>query len=180
MVGESPLRLNPSGVDAIGVPSAGLSLGGLLASRARLRFTRPGVNSSNENGRQGQRARDQVCSIAVMTTGWGVAKEWPFFVQRSGSTSLLGGARLDQLAAAVGARVGEVGVEGLVDLFGSGNGAVGVRAAVVGLAAGSFGLRWAFAKGARPAAYRPGEFPQAYGSVRYLGLRVPPLAWLGT
>jgi len=40
MVDESPLRLEPSGVDAIGVPSTGLSLGGLLASRARFRFTR--------------------------------------------------------------------------------------------------------------------------------------------
>ena len=39
MAGESPLRCWPSGVDAIGVPSTGLSLGGLLASRARFRFT---------------------------------------------------------------------------------------------------------------------------------------------
>jgi hypothetical protein len=48
----------------------------------------------------------------------------------------------------VGARVGQVGVEGLIDLFGLGNGAVGMSAAIVRLTAGSLGvgLRRAFAK----------------------------------
>jgi hypothetical protein len=38
--GESSLGAAAQGVRALGAPSAELSLGGLLASRARLRFTR--------------------------------------------------------------------------------------------------------------------------------------------
>lgn len=55
MVGENPLRCWPSGVDAIGVPSTGLSLDGLLASRARLRFTRRSGNSLAVSGEQGEK-----------------------------------------------------------------------------------------------------------------------------
>jgi hypothetical protein len=37
---KAPDRMTDPGPNAIGVPSAELSLGGMLASRARLRFTR--------------------------------------------------------------------------------------------------------------------------------------------
>ena len=52
--GRAPFGWKPSGVDAIGVPSTGLSLGRLLASRAHLRFTRLEGNTSISHGKQGQ------------------------------------------------------------------------------------------------------------------------------
>lgn len=64
MDGESPLRCWPSGVDAIGVPSTGLSLGGLLASRARFRFTRPSGNTSAASGRQEQHVVGFRCAVS--------------------------------------------------------------------------------------------------------------------
>jgi hypothetical protein len=51
---RAPFGWKPSGVDAIGVPSTGLSLGRLLASRAHLRFTRPEGDNSISCGKQGQ------------------------------------------------------------------------------------------------------------------------------
>ena len=39
----------PGSTDAIGAPSAGLSLGGLRARRARLRFTRRGNHTGKES-----------------------------------------------------------------------------------------------------------------------------------
>jgi hypothetical protein len=68
--------------DAIGVPSTGLSLGGMLASRARLRFARPEVDTARELAQQDQP------SVAGREAGESVAKEGPISVQRMGSTSL--------------------------------------------------------------------------------------------
>ena len=66
--------------NAIGVPSTELSLGWMLASRASLRFTRREVDTASEPRKQGQQ------ELPVRKAGKSVAKEWPFFVQRMGST----------------------------------------------------------------------------------------------
>ena len=72
------------GPDAIGIPSTGLSLGWLLASRANLRFTR------QEKGyRHRIRRRQEQSMLPVWKTGKSVAKERSFFVQTMGSTSCL-------------------------------------------------------------------------------------------
>jgi hypothetical protein len=80
-------RKSPDRVDAgdtpIGVPSTGLSLGWMLASRANLRFTRREVNIASVERKQDQH------ELPVRKTGESVAKEGPFFVQRMGSTSLI-------------------------------------------------------------------------------------------
>ena len=68
--------------NAIGVPSTELSLGWMLASRASLRFTRREVDTASEPRKQGQQ------ELPVRKAGKSVAKEWPFFVQRMGSTLL--------------------------------------------------------------------------------------------
>ena len=44
----------PQGPNALGVPSAGLSLGGMLASRANLRFTRREGNTALASEKQEQ------------------------------------------------------------------------------------------------------------------------------
>jgi hypothetical protein len=49
---KAPRALPSRGCGALGAPSAGLSLGGLLASRARLRFTRRGQCTANKSGGQ--------------------------------------------------------------------------------------------------------------------------------
>jgi hypothetical protein len=49
-----PWALWPKGRGGIGAPSAGLSLGGLLASRAHLRFTRRERFTATRAGKQGQ------------------------------------------------------------------------------------------------------------------------------
>jgi hypothetical protein len=68
--------------NAIGVPSTELSLGGMLASRARLRFTRREGDIASESRKQDQ------SGMPVREGGKCVAKEGPFFVQRMGSTSV--------------------------------------------------------------------------------------------
>ena len=79
---KAPDRLADPGPKAIGVPSAELSLGWMLASRANLRFTRRNGDIANLSRKQGppkgagQEARQSV------------AKKRSFFVQRMGSTSL--------------------------------------------------------------------------------------------
>ena len=70
--------------NAIGVPSTELSLGWMLASRANLRFTRREVDTASVSRKQGQQ------ELPVRKAGKNVAKEWPFFVQRMGSTLVLG------------------------------------------------------------------------------------------
>jgi hypothetical protein len=50
---EAP-DLNDQGQDAIGVPSTGLSLGWMLASRANLRFTRREVDTASVSAMQEQ------------------------------------------------------------------------------------------------------------------------------
>jgi CHC2 zinc finger len=69
-------------VGRLGVPSAGLSLGWLLASRASLRFTRRPGDIANVSGKQ-----DQSTGVLVRKTCTGVAKERSVFVQKMGSTS---------------------------------------------------------------------------------------------
>src|ERR1700677_4929781 len=68
--------------NAIGVPSTELSLGGMLASRARLRFTRREGDIASASRKQDQPG------MPVREGGKCVAKEGPFFVQRMGSTSV--------------------------------------------------------------------------------------------
>ena len=75
------LDRNDPGADAIGVPSARLSLSGLLASRARLRFTRHQCDNSSRSHRPVEP------KTQVITTRETVAKEWLISVQRLGSTS---------------------------------------------------------------------------------------------
>jgi hypothetical protein len=77
---KSPDRMD-AGDTPIGVPSAGLSLGWMLASRANLRFTRQEVNTVSVERKQDQQ------ELPVRKAGESVAKEGPFFVQRMGSTS---------------------------------------------------------------------------------------------
>ena len=64
-----------SGAGRIGVPSTGLSLGRLLASRADLRFTRREGDSESVSRKQEQ------TKVAGQEAWQSVAKEWPFFVQ---------------------------------------------------------------------------------------------------
>jgi hypothetical protein len=78
---EAPDRLTDPEPNAVGVPSAELSLGWMLASRANLRFTRREGDTADESGKQGQQ------ELPVRKAGKSVAKEDPFFVQRMGSTS---------------------------------------------------------------------------------------------
>jgi hypothetical protein len=78
---EAPDRLTDPEPNAIGVPSAELSLGWMLASRANLRFTRRGGDTASVS-----RMQDQP-RLPVRKAGKSVANEWPFFVQRMGSTS---------------------------------------------------------------------------------------------
>jgi hypothetical protein len=52
---KGPWALPPRGRCTNGAPSAGLSLGGLPASRARLRFTRRRGCTASPAGEQGQR-----------------------------------------------------------------------------------------------------------------------------
>src|SRR5262249_6491682 len=60
----------------IGAPSAGLSLGGLLASRARLCFTRRGACTARAAREQEQAAGTSGSeSVSVRRAGRGVAKE---------------------------------------------------------------------------------------------------------
>src|SRR5437867_2700060 len=80
MTGKAPWPQWARG-HAIGVPSAGLSLGWVLASRASLRFTR------REGDTPRRRAKQEQSSLPVRKAGKSVAKEGPFFVQRMGSTS---------------------------------------------------------------------------------------------
>ena len=53
-VEKAPDRLTDSEPNAIGVPSAELSLGWMLASRANLRFTRQAVDSGTASVKQDQ------------------------------------------------------------------------------------------------------------------------------
>jgi hypothetical protein len=78
---EAPDRIADPEPNAIGVPSVGLSLGWVLASRANLRFTRRDRDTVSVARKQEQPR------VPVRKAGKGVAKEWPFFVQRTGSTS---------------------------------------------------------------------------------------------
>ncbi len=78
---QEPLTGNrPRGSTPIGVPSTGLSLGGLLASRARLRFTRCEGDTASGSSQQEQ------STMSVKQIGECVAKEGRFSVQRMGST----------------------------------------------------------------------------------------------
>lgn len=70
---EVPLNARLQGEAAIGAPSTGLSLGGLLASRARFRFTRlaedsegqkSGKSNPDESSRQRRQCRDDLTGIA--------------------------------------------------------------------------------------------------------------------
>jgi hypothetical protein len=79
---KAPDRLTDPEPNAIGVPSAELSLGWMLASRANLRFTRREGDTAGVSRKQGQR------EVPVRKAGKSVAKESPFFVQRMGSTLL--------------------------------------------------------------------------------------------
>ena len=95
---EAPDRWTDRGPDAIGVPSAELSLGWMLASRANLRFTR----------RAGDTARWRAEARATKScrsgrSGKSVAKEWPFFVQRMGSTSVSYGGILNDMMSVLNA-----------------------------------------------------------------------------
>lgn len=72
---ENPLATwSDTGGDAIGVPSTGLSLGWLLASRANLRFTRRGSDTQSRSEKQ------EESKMPVTKTCMGVAKEGLFFV----------------------------------------------------------------------------------------------------
>ena len=83
---EAPDQLAEPVLNAIGVPSTGLSLGWMLASRANLRFTRRAVDTASESSKQVQ-------PKGAEQEAWqSVAKEWPFFVQTMGSTSTCFGA----------------------------------------------------------------------------------------
>jgi hypothetical protein len=78
---KRPLDRAAQGPNAIGVPSAELSLGWLLASRANLRFTRLRRDTATVPAIQDQ------SRVPVRKTCTCVAKECSFFVQRVGSTS---------------------------------------------------------------------------------------------
>src|SRR5205823_3082660 len=74
-------RLADPEPNALGVPSAELSLGWMLASRARLRFTRRDGETEKVSSKQGQPKG------AGQEARQSVAKKRSFFVQRMGSTS---------------------------------------------------------------------------------------------
>ena len=76
-----PDREGP-GADALGVPSAGLSLGGLLASSARVRFARHRCDSKPHTRRPVE------SKTRIMTTRTRVANEGLFSVQTMGATSV--------------------------------------------------------------------------------------------
>ena len=63
----------------------------MLASRANLRFTRRAGNSASVSAMQDQP------DLPVRKADKSVAKEWPFFVQRMGSTSDFSRAGIDKL-----------------------------------------------------------------------------------
>jgi hypothetical protein len=77
---KAPNRMTDSEPNAIGVPSAELSLGWMLASRANLCFTRQRGDTPGASRKQDQQ------ELPVRKVGKSVAKEGPFFVQRMGST----------------------------------------------------------------------------------------------
>src|SRR5580658_7940742 len=79
---KAPDRKSDPEPNAIGVPSAELSLGWMLASRANLRFTRRDGDTAKVSSKQGQPR------VAGQEARQSVAKECSFFVQRMGSTSL--------------------------------------------------------------------------------------------
>jgi hypothetical protein len=85
---EKPPDRGLPGAGASGAPGTGLSLGGLLASRARLRFTRRGEDTPGEGtrararggGRRGRRNKDlDTIFISLVKVD--------FLVQQMGSTS---------------------------------------------------------------------------------------------
>ena len=92
---KAPDRMTDPEPNAIGVPSAELSLGWMLASRANLRFTRRDGDTASVPRKQEQQ------ELPVRKTGESVAKEWPFFVQRMGSTSISNDFRQNQPAHCV-------------------------------------------------------------------------------
>src|ERR1700730_14586871 len=79
---EAPDRMADPEPNAIGVPSAELSLGWMLASRANLRFTRRGGDTDKRSRKQEQ------SKVVGQEARQSVAKKRSFFVQRMGSTSL--------------------------------------------------------------------------------------------
>jgi hypothetical protein len=78
---EAPDRMADPEPNAIGVPSAELSLGWMLASRANLRFTRRGGDTDKRSRKQEQ------SKVVGQEARQSVAKKRSFFVQRMGSTS---------------------------------------------------------------------------------------------
>jgi hypothetical protein len=72
---KAPDRRADPEPDAIGVPSTGLSLGRMLASRARLRFARREGDTASGSARQDQP------NVAGREAGESVAKEGPISVQ---------------------------------------------------------------------------------------------------
>ena len=84
---KRPLGVVAQGQGALGAPSAGLSLGRLLASRARLRLARRGGNNPRQVVEQEQRDGESTKRWLVRKASQGVAKECSFFVQTMGSTA---------------------------------------------------------------------------------------------
>src|ERR1700722_7271201 len=75
----------------IGAPSTELSLGGLLASRARLRFTRPKACTARSVGEQEQSAWcGSRGGVTVRRAGQGTAKVRLLLVWTRGFTAALG------------------------------------------------------------------------------------------
>ena len=66
----SPWAMQPRGHSAIGAPSAELSLGGLLASRAHLRFTRRPGCTATAAGKQEQAAQQDNQQTCHGHEGW--------------------------------------------------------------------------------------------------------------
>ena len=81
---QAPGRSDARG-RSIGVPSAKLSLGWLLASRANLRFTRPELDTASPAATQVHPA--ETPAPEGWKAGKSVLKKGPFLVQRMGSAS---------------------------------------------------------------------------------------------
>src|SRR5262249_45018213 len=78
---KTPWVARPRGQGAIGTPSAGLSLGGLLASRAHRRFTRQAVCTARPIEEQVQAGSTATVGRSLATkAGRGVAKDCSFLV----------------------------------------------------------------------------------------------------
>jgi hypothetical protein len=66
-------------VAPLGTPSPGLSLGGLRARRARLRFTRGGEAIAESKNKQGQVSGNRESVIQARTSGRNSSEGLPFF-----------------------------------------------------------------------------------------------------